>query len=129
MNIVAIDHDQLAGEADYPMLSLDKYGWQQFLRLDQDEVEERCWRADVVISSNTPVDTGVIDKSFKLKLIIAAGDDYRHIDLEAARARQIQVSHTPGLDPKNPNHSQLICDQIIEIIEAFLKNTALHAVN
>lgn len=128
MNIVVLDHAQMAGEADYPMLSLDKYGWQQFLRLDDDEVEERCWRSDVVISSHTPVTADVINKAFKLKLIIAAGEDTSHIDLDAARARNIQVSHTPAMHPDNPNQCQAICDRIIEIIEAFLKNQPLHGV-
>ncbi|HEX5636040.1 MAG TPA: hypothetical protein VFY78_03050 [Gammaproteobacteria bacterium] len=128
MHIVVIDSRQLAGEADFPMLDLDKYGWQQFVQLEQTEVADRCWRSDVVISFATPVTREVIDKAFKLQLIIAAGDNTQHIDMDAARQRGITVCNTPGLYPDNAAHSQTICLQVINNINAWLKKQPVNQV-
>ena len=70
MHIVVIDSSKLAGEADFPMLDMPKYGWQQFVQLEQAEVADRCWRSDVIISVATPVTREVIDRSFKLRPLL-----------------------------------------------------------
>ena len=118
-----VDSKQLAGEADFPEVNLNKFGWQQFLSLDNDEVEERCWRADIVISTNTPITAEVIDKAFKLKLIIAAGDSTEHIDQAAANARNITVLNIPGVIGNSPENTQIICQQVIDNINNWLENT------
>lgn len=121
MNIVVVDGAHLAGEADFPMLDYPKYGWQQFPALSGDELAERCWRADVIVSVDTPIDQAVIDKSFKLALIAVAGNDTSHIDMAAAQARGITVCHVPGADPANPQQAAHICAQTIANIAAFLQ--------
>jgi len=93
-----LDSGQLTGEADFPEVNLDKFGWQQYVSLNETEVEERCWRADILISTNTPVTAKVIDEAFKLKLIIAAGDSTEHIDRAAARARGFTSYEYRGTD-------------------------------
>ena len=123
MNIVMLDSKQLAGDADFPEVNLDKYGWQQFLSLDNDEIEERCWRADIVISTNTSVTAEVINKAFKLKLIIAAGDSTAHIDQAAADARNITVLNVPGITGDSPENTQIICQQVINNIHNWLKQS------
>ena len=117
-----LDSGQLTGEVDFPEVDLDKFGWSQFVSLDEAEVEERCWRADVIISTNTPVTTNVINEAFKLKLIIAAGDSTEHIDHAAAEARGIKVMNVSGLTGDNPQHTVAICNQVIEQINHWLKN-------
>lgn len=121
MHIVVIDSGKLAGEADFPMLDLPKYAWQQYVQLEENEVADRCWRSDIIISVAAPVTRPVMDKAFKLQLIIAAGDNANHIDLNAARERGIIVCNTPGLNPANAAHSQSICNQVINNINAWLK--------
>lgn len=128
MHIVVIDSSQLAGEADFPMLDMDKYGWQQVMQLDEAEVVDRCWRSDVIISMATPVTRAAIDKAYKLQLIIAASDNTDHIDLEAARERGITVCNTPGLSPANAAHSQTICKQVINNINAWLKKQPVNMI-
>jgi len=124
MNIVVVDAAHLAGEADYPMLDLPKYGWQQFPALSGEELAERCWRSDVIISVDTPIDRLVIDKAFKLALIAVAGGRTEHIDLEAAAERGIKICHVPDADPADATQATRICNETIENIAAFLKGEA-----
>lgn len=126
MNIVVVDSAHLAGEADFPVLDWPKYGWQQFPTLQGDEVAERCWRADVIISVTTPIDSHVIDKAFKLALIAVAADCTDHIDLAAAKARGISVCHVPGAQPADPHQSAHICSQTIANVTAFLRGKPLN---
>lgn len=128
MNIVVVDSTRLAGEADFPMLDWPKYGWQQFPDLQGEELAERCWRADVIISVDTPIDSHVIDNSFKLALIAVAGEDASHIDLAAAKARGINVCHVPGAQAADPQHTARICAQTIDNITAFLRGAPINLV-
>lgn len=128
MNIVIVDAGHLAGEADFPMVDLPKFGWQQYPELHGAEVAERCWRADVIVSVDTPIDRTVIDQAFKLKLIIAAGDAHGHIDQVAARQRGITVCHIPGADPATAGDTAAICNGVIDIINAFLKEQKLNVI-
>lgn len=128
MNVIMVDAGNLAGDADFPMINLNKFGWQQFIQLDEDEVIERCWRSDIIISAGTPINKQVIDKSFKLQLIVAAGDSYDHIDLDAAAERGIKVCNTPNLIPSNAADTDKLCQQVIDNINAFLENQDLNLV-
>lgn len=128
MHVVVIDSNKLAGEVDFPMIDMDKFGWQQFTQLEETEIADRCWRSDVIISVDTPVTREVIDRAFKLQLIIAAGDNAAHIDMEAARQRGIVVCNTPGLDPGNKAQSQNVCDQVINNINAWLKKQPVNMI-
>ncbi len=129
MNIVVVDSTHLAGEADFPILDWPKYGWQQFPALSGDELAERCWRADVIISVDTPIDHTVIDKAFKLSLIAVAGDSTAHIDLQAAKRRGISVCHIPGAIPGDPQQSAHICQQTIHNIAAYLQGAPINLVS
>ena len=117
-----LDSGQLSGEVDFPEVELDKFGWQQFVSLDDSEVEERCWRADIIISTNTPVTARVIDEAYKLRLIIAAGDDTGHIDCAAAKARNIKVMNVAGITGNDPHSTETICNKVVEQINHWLKS-------
>ena len=127
MNIVMVDSGQLVGDADFPEVNIIKYGWLQFVELDEKEAEERCWRADVVISTNTPITAQLIKESYKLQLIIAAGDNTDHIDKEAAKERGIIVLNVPGLTGDNAKSTQLICNQVVEHINLWLEQQAVES--
>lgn len=127
MNIVVVDSGQLTGDADFPEVNLPKFGWSQFVELAADEIEERCWRADIIISANTPVTAQVIENCFKLKLIIAAGDNTDHINHEAAKARGITIINIEGLTGDTQENTQSICNLAVQHINSWLdklpKNT------
>lgn len=129
MNVVVVDAAHLAGEADFPMLELDKFGWQQYPELEGDELAERCWRSDVIISVDTPIDRKVIDKAFKLKLIAVAGEDASHVDLSAASERGITVCNVPAGDPGDGQGCELICRQVIANINAYIRGEATNVVS
>ena len=129
MNIVVVDSTHLAGEADFPILDWPKYGWQQFPALSGDELAERCWRADVIITIDTPIDQQVIEKAFKLTLIAVAGDSTEHIDMNAVKARGISVCHVPGAQSGNPRHAAHICTQTINNISAFLRGDPVNMIS
>jgi lactate dehydrogenase-like 2-hydroxyacid dehydrogenase len=121
MNIVVVDAAHLAGEADFPMLDLPKYGWQQFPALSGEELAERCWRSDVIITVDTPIDRSVIDKAFKLALIAVAGAHAGHVDMEAAAERGIKICVVPEADPSDAKQADRICSETIDNIAAFLR--------
>lgn len=128
MNVVVVDGAHLAGEADFPMLELDKFGWQQYPELEGEELAERCWRSDVIITVDTPIDKAVIDKAFKLKLIAVAGESVSHVDIEAAKERGISVCNVPGGRPDNTGSSGGICNQVVANINAYLKGEEFNRV-
>jgi hypothetical protein len=129
MHIVVVDAQNIAGDTDFPMLELDKFGWEQFCGLASDEVGQRCWRADIIISAATTIDKQIIDEAFKLKLIVSASDSFEHIDVEAASARGIKVCYAPGFDPANAQSNETLCQLVVDNIHAFLKDEALNQVN
>ena len=128
MNVVVIDSDHLAGEAEFPMLDLPKFGWQQYPQSPAEELPDLCWRSDLIVTVSTPVDQTVIDKAFKLKLIAVAGEASGHVDLAAAQARGIKVCNVPGRSPDQAGDSVAICHEVVENINAFLRDEARNLV-
>lgn len=128
MNIVVVDSGRLAGEADFPEIDLQKYGWIQFPEIEPELLTEKCWRSDIIITVSTPITREVIDEAFKLKLIAVAGDDYEHVDMEAAQARGIQVCHTPGLAASDVTCTEQICAEVISNINAFIHGGEINRV-
>ncbi len=122
MNVVVIDAANLNAEAFFPSLNLKKYGWMQYLRLDPDAIEESIWRCDVIVAVKDQVDVAMLDKAYKLRLIVAAGDATDHIDTVAAAERGIKVCNVPGRDPANPEDEKKICREVVSAINAFLKD-------
>ena len=129
MNVVVVDYGHIDEEALFPQLNLNKFGWIQYLFSEEGETSERCWRSDVIVSAKTPIDKITIDKAFKLKLIVAAGEAYDHIDLETAKARGIIVCNTPGLDPDDKEQTKKSLRQVVTHINLFLKGAPTNQVN
>lgn len=121
MNVVVVDAAGLAGDADFPPLNLRKYGWEQYPAVESDKMELHCWRSEVIVAVSTAIDRAVFDKAFKLKMVVAAGDSYDHIDLDVARERGITVCNVPGKDPANPADVERICRVVVMNINDYLK--------
>ena len=73
MNIVVLDGKVLGDKAEFHPLEADKYGWQQYPQLEGDDITERCWRSDIVVTLATPLLATDLDKMAKLKLVITGG--------------------------------------------------------
>ncbi len=121
MHVVVVDAGVIAGEANFPQLNLKKFGWSQYPSIDVAEMDERCWRSDVIVSSSTIIDQALIDKAFKLKLIVIMGEPYGHIDLAATNARGITVCNTPGLDPANVDDAKKPFPQMVNTLNGLLE--------
>ena len=128
MLIVMIDNNNIAGDADFPEVNLPKYSWEQFPELSVEDLAIRCWRAEVVISAAQAIDKSILDQSFQLKLIIAAGDSTEHIDKTTAAERGIKVCHVPGLDPSNAGTSEALRNQVVDIVDSFYSDALMHEV-
>ncbi len=128
MNVVVLGCEHLPQDVDFPPLDLPKFGWLQFLSLSDEDVVERCWRADAIVTINVPISTQVIDEAFKLKLIISAGDSVEHIDLAPASKRGISVLNIPKME-LNHDNAQDICNQIVQMIDAFNRGEMINKVN
>ncbi len=122
MNVVVIDSTNIAGDADFPALNLQKYGWEQYPEIAPDKMEVHCWRSEVLISAEQTVDRAVLDKAYKVKLVVAAGDSTDHIDLEAAKERGITVCNVPGKDPANAADADRICRVVVMNINDYIKD-------
>ena len=129
MNIVLVDSGQLIGQPEFEPINLPKFAWLEYVELPSDEVAERCWRADVIISTNTPINAEVIEDTYKLKLIIAAGDNSDHIDKVAAKKRGVTICNTPNLSADSPEDAQKIANQIVDNIHAWLDKKPINTVN
>ena len=121
MKVVLIDAANLNEEAYFPSLNLKKYAWEQYLTISQEDVEKVVWRCDVIVAVSDAVDKAMLDKAFKLQLIVAAGDSTDHIDKAAAAERGIKVCNVPGRDPANPDDEKKICREVVSAINAFIK--------
>jgi len=121
MKVVMIDAANMPGEAWFPSLNLTKYGWEQYLTIEEDDIEKVVWRCDCIVAAKDPVDKAMLDKSFKLQLIVAAGDSTDHIDLVEAEKRGISVCNVPGRDPSNIEDDKKICREVVSAINAHLK--------
>ncbi len=121
MNVVVIDSANLNEDAYFPMLNLKKYGWVQYPRVADEDIEKVVWRVDVIVASAAAVDRAMLDMAFKISLIVAAGDSTDHIDKVAAAERGIKVCNVPGTDPANPEDEKKICREVVSAINAFIK--------
>ncbi len=129
MNIVLVDSAQLEGTPEFPPVDLPKFAWLEYVDLPAEEIEERCWRADVIVSTNTHISAAVIKETYKLKLIVAAGDKSDHIDMAAAKERGVIVCNVPGLTADNVNDSQTIANQVVDNIHAWLDEKPINVVD
>jgi len=129
MNIVLVDSAQLKGAPEFPPINLPKFAWLEYVDLAAEEIEERCWRADVIVSTKTPIDANTIKETYKLKLIIAAGENFDHIDIATAKQRGVVVCNVPGLTADNVNDAQLIADKVVDNIHAWLDGSPINKIN
>ena len=121
MNVVLIDSANINEDAYFPALNLTKYSWAQYPCVTPEDVEKVVWRVDVIVAATATVDKAMLDKAYKISMIVAAGDSTDHIDKVAAAERGIAVCNVPGRDPANPDDEKKICREVVSAINAFIK--------
>ncbi len=121
MNVMVVDAEHLAGEADFPPLEADRFGWSQYGETSVEEIPERCWRSHIVVTAATELDAGALDALPKLQLVVVAGGECGHIDIEAAKSRGVAVCNVPETDPGRAADAERICRETVANIDAFLR--------
>lgn len=97
MKIVVLD-GYLVGVGGQDWSSVSDLG--EFIYHDmttaEDDIAGRIGEADVILTNRCPITADTIAQCPNLKLIHSFGTGYNQIDLEAASARGIVVTNTPG---------------------------------
>ncbi len=126
MNIVVPDSQLLPSGVEFPPLAANKFGWQQFLGLDREDLKERCWRSHCVVTLNTPLDAELINSMAKLELLIIANADASLVDVQAAETNNVSVCQVPDLDSaqfdlNNPQQAQQLCNTVVNMIDHYMQ--------
>ncbi len=121
MNISVIDYKHLAGDADFPPLDADKFGWEQYPQLANDELADKCWRANIIVTAATPISHEQLQRLARLAMIVIAGGNHELVDLDAARKCNIAVSYVPDTQATDPSDANTICAEVVENINAFIR--------
>jgi lactate dehydrogenase-like 2-hydroxyacid dehydrogenase len=124
IKVVVLDSGRLPGGVDFPPLELDKYGWEQYPGLSGDEVAERCWRADIVVSLGTPIDRAALEKMHKLGLLICVGPACSGIDQAAVRERGVELMGFPDADYASVGAAEDLCMRVSAAIDHYVRNCA-----
>jgi len=129
MNIVIPDCQQLPEGVDFPPLAANKFGWQQFLGLNREELKERCWRSHCVVTFNTHLDAETINSMSKLELLVIASPNVSLVDAEAAKKNNVTVCHIPDLDAaqfdiNKAEDAQQLCNTVVKVIDHYMLQSA-----
>jgi phosphoglycerate dehydrogenase-like enzyme len=121
VKVVVVDAARLPAGVEFPPLEAEKYGWEQYLRLDGNDIAERCWRADIVVTLGAAIDSAMLQKMHKVGLLICAAEACAQLDQDAARARGIELLAFPEAGIATANEAQDLCDRVCAAINHYLR--------
>lgn len=122
MKVIVIDSAQLPAGAEFPPLEVEKYGWEQYPQLDEEEIADRCWRADILVSLSTAIGRPVLEKLDKLSLLIVAGEACNRLDQDAAQERGVELLAFPDANLRDVGAAQELCGQVSAAINHYLRH-------
>ena len=121
INVVVIDGGKLPEGVEFPPLETAKFGWEQHLQLDDDEVAERCWRADILVVLSSAIKRANIEKLPRLKLLIMAGGACRQLDQVAAQEQGVELLAFPDAKYSEPGEARDMCNRISKAIDHYIR--------
>lgn len=122
IKIVVLDAAQLPADVDFPPLHINKYGWEQYPQLVGEDIAERCWRADIVVSLSTAIGMEALQKMNKIGLLICAGEACSLLDQAAAEQRGVELLAFPDARYDSSKAAQDLCDRISAAIDHYIRN-------
>lgn len=122
IKVVVLDAAQLPDGVDFPPLEIDKYGWEQYPQLVGEDIAERCWRADIVITLGTPIDRTLLEKTVKLGLLICAGGACAGVDQVALAEHGVELLAFADADTASVLGAQDLCDRVSAAINHYIGN-------
>lgn len=121
IKVVVLDSGRLPAGVDFPPLQVDKYGWEQYPQLHSDDIVDRCWRADIVVTLGTPIDSVGLGKMPRLGLLICAGDACSKIDQAAAFACGIELLAFADARLLSTASAQDLCNRVSAAIDHYIR--------
>lgn len=121
IKVVVLDAAQLPVGVDFPPLESDKYGWEQYPKLSGDDIAERCWRADIVVTLGTPIDRPLLEKMVKIGLLICAGSACSLVDQAAAAERGVELLAFSDADYTSATTAQDLCNRVSAAINHYIR--------
>lgn len=91
MNIVLLDRRTFAETIEFPAPGIEHCHWREYPTTSPKQLVERAADAEVIITNKVPVRVETLEQLPRLRLIAVAATGVDHIDLEAARARDVAV--------------------------------------
>jgi phosphoglycerate dehydrogenase-like enzyme len=124
IKVVVLDGGRLPAGVDFPPLQVEKYGWEQYPQLSSDDIAERCWRADIVVTLGTPVNRVVLEKLTRVALLICAGEACSQVDHTVATARGVELLVFPDADLLSNAGAQDLCNRVSAAINHYIRTAS-----
>jgi phosphoglycerate dehydrogenase-like enzyme len=121
IKVVVLDSGRLPAGVDFPPLQIDKYGWEQYPQLNSDEIADRCWRADIVVTLASRIDGAVLEKMSRVGLLICAGEACSRVDQTAAFASGVELLVFPEAEYSSIASAQDLCDRVCAAIDHYIR--------
>jgi lactate dehydrogenase-like 2-hydroxyacid dehydrogenase len=122
VKVVVVDAAQLPAGVDFPPLETAKYGWEQYPALTADDIGERCWRADIVVTLSTAIDMASLKKMPRVKLLIAIGEACQHVDQNGLSQLGVELMALPSAQCEEPEQAQILCNRVSRAIDHYISN-------
>lgn len=121
IKVVVLDGVRLPAGVEFPPLAVEKYGWEQYPQLCGDDIAERCWRADIIVTLGAAIDRTALDKMVKVGLVICAGSACAQVDQAAVAARGIELLAFADAELGAAAGAQDLCDRVSAAINHYIR--------
>lgn len=121
IKVVVLDAARLPAGVDFPPLETAKYGWEQYPQLNDEEIAQRCWRADIVVTLGTAIDASALGKMVKIGLLICAGSACARVDQSAVAARGVELLAFSDADFTSVTAAQDLCNRVSAAINHYIR--------
>ncbi len=124
VKIVVVDRAQLPAGVEFPPLEASKYGWEEYPSLSEEDMPDRCWRADIVVclSDRICIDRNMLEKMPRLKLLVMAAGPSNRLDQGAAREQGVELLAFPDGRVDDAAAAQELCNRIVAAINHYLRS-------